>query len=112
MICPDCQAEYLNNIKNCGDCKRPLVEANSLDIPIPEMTWTPLPTIIGSTYSDIIIDLLNKKKIPHYVKSNWSNTAFNTSSTSLNNDVIRIFVPNEFQDEATNIVNSVTGEAS
>jgi len=112
MICPDCQAEYLNNIKICGDCKRSLVDASSLDIPIPEMTWTPLPTIIGSTYSNIITDLLNKKQIPHYVKSNWSSTAFNASSTNLNNDVVRIFVPDLFQDEATNIVNSIIGDTN
>ena len=46
MICPDCQAEYLDNINECGDCNVSLIDACSIDLPIPEMTWMPLPTLI------------------------------------------------------------------
>ena len=88
MICPDCQAEYLDNINECGDCKVNLIDACSLDLPIPEMTWIPLPTLIGSTYADMIIEILNQKKIPHYVKSNWSSSVLSTRGSELIDDVI------------------------
>ena len=39
MICPDCQADYLDNLTECGDCKVNLIDACAVDLPIPEMTW-------------------------------------------------------------------------
>ncbi|MCS5623308.1 MAG: hypothetical protein NZ735_05060 [Candidatus Marinimicrobia bacterium] len=109
MICPDCQAEYLDNINECGDCKVTLIDACALDLPIPEMTWIPLPTFIGSTYADMIIEILNQKEIPHYVKSNWSSSALSTRGSGLIDDVIRVFVPKQYEQKATNIVNDITG---
>ena len=110
MICPDCQAEYLDNINECGDCKVNLIDACSLDLPIPEMTWMPLPTLIGSTYADMIIEILNQKKIPHYVKSNWSSSVLSTRGSELIDDVIRVFVPKSYEQQATNIVYAISGE--
>jgi|TARA_B100000678_G_scaffold291364_1_gene307888 hypothetical protein len=109
MICPDCQAEYLDNINECGDCKVTLIDACALDLPIPEMTWIPLPTFIGSTYADMIIEILNQKEIPHYVKSNWNSSALSTRGSGLIDDVIRVFVPKQYEQKATNIVNDITG---
>ena len=42
MLCPECHAEYLDHIKECGDCNVSLTDACPIDIPIPEMTWSPL----------------------------------------------------------------------
>ena len=39
MLCPECHAEYLDHIKECGDCNVSLTDACPIDIPIPEMTW-------------------------------------------------------------------------
>ncbi len=47
MICPECHAEYLDHIKECGDCKLTLVDACVIDLPIPEMTWAALPPFQG-----------------------------------------------------------------
>ena len=110
MICPECQAEYLDNFIECGDCMVSLIDACAIDLPIPEMNWAPLPTFIGSTYSDIIVDVLNKKEIPHYVKNNWSSFALNTGGSKLVDKIIRVFVPKTYEQEATTIVHSILGE--
>ena len=58
MICPECHAEYLNHIKECGDCEVSLINASILDLPIPEMTWLPLPPFKGKVYADMAAELL------------------------------------------------------
>ena len=110
MICPECQAEYLDNFIECGDCKVALIDACSIDLPIPEMTWTQLPTFIGNIYSDMIIEVLNKKEIPHYVKNNWSSTALSISGSGMIDSTIRVFVPKSYEQQATTIVRSIAGE--
>ncbi len=59
MICPECHAEYLNHIKECGDCEVSLINASILDLPIPEMTWLPLPPFKGKVYADMAAELLD-----------------------------------------------------
>ena len=109
MICPDCQAEYLDNISECGDCKITLIEACVLDLPIPEMTWKSLPAFIGTTNADMVIEILNQKDIPHYVKNNWSSSAYGVSGSGLVDNIIRVFVPKSYEQEAKIIVNIITG---
>ena len=70
MICPKCHAEYFENIKKCGDCNLNLVDACSLDIPTPDMTWISLSPIYGNTNAEMIIDILNTEDIPHYANYN------------------------------------------
>ena len=110
MICPNCNAEYLKNISDCGDCKVSLIEASTIDIPIPKMTWISLPILNGSTYSEMIIEIFNKKNIPHYVKNNWSASALNIKSSDLINDTIKIFVPKSYEAQGVKIINTIIGE--
>ena len=42
MICPKCHAEYFENNEKCGDCNLELIDACSIDIPIPDMHWVAL----------------------------------------------------------------------
>ena len=109
MICPHCHAEYLSNIKICGDCKAPLLDASNIDLPIPEIKWIPLPIIKGKIYADMVIDLLNQDSIPHYVKMDWTSSAYLVEATSLPNQVIRIFVPKEHLKKASSITDLILG---
>ena len=109
MICPQCHAEYLSHINICGDCKNPLVDASNIDLPITEMKWLPLPIIEGKIYADMIIDLLNQDSIPHYVKMDWTSSAYLVEAASLPNQVIRIFVPKEHLKKASSITDSILG---
>lgn len=110
MICPNCKAEYLKNISYCGDCEVSLIEASTIDIPIPKMTWIQLPIFDGITYSEMIIEILNKNDIPHYVKNNWSSTALNINSPNLVNDTIKIFVPKSYENQGKKIINTIIGK--
>ena len=110
MICPKCHAEYFEKIKQCGDCIVDLVDASPTDLPIPEMTWVPLKPIHGSMYAEMIIEILNEEEIPHYAKNDWSSAALNTGGTELVNNIVRIFVPESFQEKAANLFENIYGE--
>ena len=109
MICPQCHAEYLSHINICGDCKNPLVYASNIDLPIAEMKWVALPIISGKIYADMAIDLLNQNSIPHYVKMDWTSSAYLVEAASLPNQVIRIFVPKEHLKKASSIADAILG---
>ena len=110
MICPECQAEYLDNFIECGDCKILLIDACAIDLPIPKMTWAPLPTFNGNTFSDMIIEVLNNKEIPYYLKTNWNSSDLSTNKSEMINNTIKVFVPKSYEKKATLIVNSITKE--
>jgi len=109
MICPQCHAEYMNHIKTCGDCKTSLVDACNIDLPIPEMTWLPLPIIKGKIYAEMATDLLDQNSIPHYVKMDWISSAYLVEATSLPGQIIKIFVPKEYLKKASSIIDSILG---
>ena len=109
MICPQCNAEYLSHIEKCGDCNKLLVNASNIDLPIAEIKWFPLPIIEGKIYADMVIDLLNQNSIPHYVKMDWTSSAYLVEAASLPNQVIRIFVPKGHLKKASSITDSILG---
>ena len=63
MICPKCHAEYLANLRTCGDCNKKLINSSLIDLPIPETTWKPLPQFEGKLYADMITEIFNAKTI-------------------------------------------------
>ena len=63
MICPKCHAEYLEDNEKCGDCNLKLIDACSIDIPIPDMQWVTLKPIYNSTTADMITEILNNISI-------------------------------------------------
>ena len=109
MICPQCHAEYMSHIESCGDCNTPLVDACNIDLPIPEMSWLPLPVIEGKIYAEMTTDLLDQNSIPYYVKMDWTSSAYLVEAASLPNQVIRIFVPKEHLKKASSIADSILG---
>jgi hypothetical protein len=74
------------------------------------MTWVSLKPINGSIYADMIIEILNKEGIPHYAKNDWSSAALNTGGTELVNNIVRIFVPENFQERAARLFENIYGE--
>ena len=100
MLCPECHAEYLDHIKECGDCKIDLANACPIDIPIPDMQCVALKPIYISTTEDMITEILNNQDIPHYAKSDWASSALNTSGNSLIDNIVRIFIPKLYEKKA------------
>ena len=48
----------------------------------------------------MITEILNDEKIPHYAKSDWANSALNTSGNSLINNIVKIFIPKLYEKKA------------
>tara|TARA_Y100000992_G_scaffold108570_1_gene70706 strand:- start:112 stop:450 length:339 start_codon:yes stop_codon:yes gene_type:complete len=110
MLCPECHAEYLDHIKECGDCKVDLANACPIDIPIPEMTWSPLTPFEGKVYADMATELLDKYSIPYYLKMDWTSSAFGIEAASITGQVVRIFVPEVHFNKANELASSITGK--
>ena len=100
MICPKCHAEYFENNEKCGDCNLELIDACSIDIPIPDMQWVALKPIYNSTTADMITEILSNEEIPYYAKSDWASSALNTSGNSLIDNIVRIFIPKLYEKKA------------
>ena len=110
MICPKCFAEYLSDIKICGDCDVSLGEGCLLDLPIPEMTWSALPPFNGKVYADMAAEILDENDIPYYLKMDWASSAYNVGGANLTGQIIRIFVPKPYFEKASNITFQIVGE--
>ena len=100
MICPKCHAEYFEDNEKCGDCNLELIDACSIDIPIPNMQWVALKPIYSSTTADMITEILSNEEIPHCAKSDWASSALNTSGNSLIDNIVRIFIPKLYEKKA------------
>ena len=110
MICPECNADYLDHIQKCGDCKVSLVDACAIDLPIPEMTWSALPPFQGKIYADMAAEILDKNDVPYYLKMDWTASAFNIEGANLPGGLARIFVPEDSFQKAVDLVASITEE--
>ena len=110
MLCPKCHSEYLNHLKKCGDCKTDLISASPIDLPIPEMMWSPLIPFDGKIYADMAAELLDNNSIPYYFKMDWASSAFSIEATTITGQIVRIFVPKEHLDKANRLASSVTGK--
>ncbi len=108
MICPKCYAEYLNNIETCGDCIIPLVNASIIDLPIPDMIWSSIPPFQGKIYADMAAEMLDKNSIPYYLKMDWMSSALSIEAANLPNQIVRIFVPHEHQEKATELTSIIS----
>tara|TARA_B100001250_G_C19787776_1_gene784984 strand:- start:1327 stop:1665 length:339 start_codon:yes stop_codon:yes gene_type:complete len=109
MICPDCFAEYIDNIENCGDCNVPLINASNIDLPIPNLDWISLQPFEGKIYADMVGELLDQNSIPYYLKMDWTSSAFGIEAASLNNQIIRIFVPDQYYKKAAELTLTIIG---
>ena len=110
MSCPECHAEYLDHIKECGDCRVSLVDACIIDLPVPEMTWSALPTFQSKVYADMAAELLDQNSIPYYLKMDWASSAFSIEAANLPGQVVRIFVPEEHLAKASELASSIVGD--
>ncbi len=101
--CPECKAEYIDDVIECPDCKVELVDALPGNEKSIEIIWVPLRSVPGKPYAAMVTEILDKEEIPNYVKSDAISTAYLTSGTG--NAVI--YVPEEHLNRAEEILNQL-----
>jgi len=110
MYCPKCRTQYVDDVKECFDCKIPLVDDLPDETPLEKIKWVALPVLAGEIYADMVEEVLSNKDIPHFTKSDWATSAFNISSANLVGSKVTIFVPEENHDEAAKILEEILGK--
>jgi len=100
-FCPSCRMEYMPEITECPDCGSKIVDA------LPEFAdikWVSLPSVPGVVYAQMIMEVLEREKIPCYVQSLWSSGGLGViSSTSMPGVTAKIMVPETEYDRARQI---------
>jgi len=110
MYCPKCRTQYVENVKECFDCKVPLVDELPEETPLEKIKWVALTPLAGEIYAEMVEEVLKKMDIPNFTKSDWATSAFNISSANLVGTKVTIFVPEENRDEAAKIIEELLGK--
>lgn len=110
MYCPKCRTNYIENVKECFDCKIPLVDELPEETPLEKIKWVALPVVPGEVYADMVEEVLQNEGIPNFTKSDWATSAFHISSANLVGAKVTIFVPEENHAEATAILEGLLGK--
>ena len=61
--------------------------------------------------ADMAAELLDQHSIPYYLKMDWFSSAFNVEATSLSGQMVRIFVPEEHMNKASELTLAILGQA-
>ena len=101
--CPECKAEYVDDVTECPDCKVELVDALPENEKSIEINWVPLRSVPGKPYAAMVTEILDKEEIPNYVKSDAISTAYLSSGTG----IAVIYVPEEHLTRAEEILNQM-----
>ncbi len=110
MYCPKCRTQYIENIKECSDCKIPLVDELPEETPLEKIKWVALTPLAGEIYAEMVEEVLQNMDIPNFTKSDWATSAFNISSANLVGAKVTIFVPEEHRDKAAQLIEELMGE--
>ena len=109
MYCPKCRTQYIENVTECSDCHVLLVEELPEEKPIEKVKWVALPPVKGNIYADMVEEVLQKRNIPHFTKSDWFSTAYSLSGANYLGARSVIFVPEEHHAEAAQLIEELVG---
>ena len=109
MYCPKCRTQYVEDVKECFDCNVSLVDELTEEKPIEEIKWVALPPVKGDIYADMVEEVLQKRNIPHFTKSDWFTTAYSLSGANYLGARSVIFVPEENRKEGAQLIKELLG---
>ena len=109
MYCPKCRTQYVDDVKECFDCNVPLVDNLPEETPIEKIKWVALPPVKGDIYADMVEEVLNKRNIPHFTKSDWFTTAYSLSGANYLGARSVIFVPEQYLEEGRQLIEELLG---
>ena len=102
--CPSCKAEYINSVKSCPDCGDSLVNHLPHSDKLPEVKWIALNSVPGKAYAEMVTEVLDKEEIPNFTKSDAVSTAYLTGGAGGIGGTSVIFVPEEHQSRAEELL--------
>ncbi len=105
-FCPNCRYEYKAQVKKCPDCGSPLtdhLEPEGGKEPKPGLRFVPLPALPGRIYAEMIREVLEKRGIPCYLRSDGITDALKISGTGPISKGVMLFVPEDRLKECTDI---------
>ena len=104
MFCPKCRYEYKPGVKVCPDCNENLVEEFPEDEEElhPDLSFVPLPNLPGRVYAEMVKEVLEKRGIPCYIRSEGVGDAIQFSGTTPR-EGIQLFVPEDRLEECLQI---------
>ena len=104
MYCPSCRAEFIDSITICSDCNITLVKNIALNEPKENINWVKVKELPGKVFGEMMGEVLDSEDIPYFLKSDWSASAYNIAPAGLAGSYVQIYVPEEFCDEANNLL--------
>jgi len=110
LFCPECKSEYQKEIEICADCGVSLIFNLPSEHPLTNISWIKLKPISGKIFADMISEILNKNKIPHYLKADFLTSALGIQSGNIIGSKVFVFVPENFQDKANEIIEEMMGD--
>jgi hypothetical protein len=73
MICPECESEYANGVRECEDCEVALVDERAEDMDaVEEVDFAPLVESTDVTYFGLVTTRLEDAGIPWFVQGERS----------------------------------------
>ncbi|HKJ67413.1 MAG TPA: DUF2007 domain-containing protein [bacterium] len=108
--CHSCRYEFQDTMDVCPDCGVTLRE----DPPAPEeyreVEWVELRQLPSPIYLEMVKEILDNEGIPNYLSFNFLSSTFSIRGASLVGESGKLFVPEEFREEALNLIEPLIDE--
>jgi hypothetical protein len=112
-FCPNCRYEYLPEVTKCPDCGADLVgELPDLQAEYQDVKWVALTPLSGVVYAKMVAEVLDQRNIPNYIQSLFGSGGLGQVMTAgVVGAPVKIYVPEEHQDEAQHIQDDMFKDA-
>lgn len=108
--CHSCRYEFKDEIDVCPDCGIPLREDPPAPDKYKEEKWVELYQVSSPIYAEMVKEVLDNEGIPNYLSYDFITSAFIVRGSSLVGESGRLLVPEEFKEEAWNLISSIVEE--
>lgn len=105
--CHNCRYEFVDELDECPDCGIPLQEDPPGPREYKEVEWVALRDVSSPIYAEMIKEVLDREQIPNYLSFDFMSSTFSLRGASLVGESGKLFVPKEFEEQATEIVASM-----
>jgi hypothetical protein len=102
--CPECHTEFKPQVEICSDCNVTLVNVKISKEPLAEIKWVQVKEFSGKLFAEMAGEILTNNHIPYFLKSDWLSVSHIVSAATIPGGSIKLFVPEDSQTSAENIL--------